>query len=56
MASGVLPSSEIVIDASGITRADITVDVSASEAHACFARPGALIRAVGLSTNSPLPT
>ncbi len=45
-----------MIDASSTTRADMTVRVSTSDAHACVARAEALINATGLSTNSPLPT
>ena len=45
-----------MIDASPMTRADITVKVSFNEAHACVARADALISATGLSTSSPLPT
>jgi hypothetical protein len=32
----------------------MTADVSDSDPHACLARPDALIRAIGLSTRSPL--
>ena len=47
-------SSGIVIDASSITRPDIVVSVSRSDACACVARAEALISAMGLSISSPL--
>lgn len=55
-ASSARPSRGTVIDAATITRADMTVSVSLSDAHACVARPDALINAIGLYTSSPLPT
>lgn len=55
-ASSVRPCTGTVVDASGMTRADITVKVSKSDAHACVARADALMRATGLPISSPLPT
>ena len=49
----VLPPSGTVIDASSTTCADMTDNVSASDSHACVARAEVLIKATGLSTNSP---
>ena len=44
------------MDASRITRADITESVSTSDLQARVARLEAFRRATGLSTSSPLPT
>ena len=55
-ASGVLPPSGTVIDASSSTRADITSSVRASDSHAWVARADVLISATGLSISSPLAT
>src|SRR5271169_1202625 len=50
------PRSCRVTDASGTTRADITISVSVIDACACVPRGDELKSVTGLSTNSPLPT
>ena len=45
-----------MIDAATMTRADMTVKVCVSDAHAWLARADALITAIGLWISSPLPT